>query len=104
VPKLFHNVTPYRGNHWLELNLVGTVDSRDSCGARVIATIGHTKLLREVTCGSTSFASWNDPTVHYGLGRHQTVSKVEIVWPSGRKRTLLDVRPDRVLRLIEPRQ
>ena len=104
MPRLFHNVTPYDRTHWLEIDTVGTVSNRDGCGARVVARVDGAELLREVMCGSTSFASWSDPTLHFGLGEHDTVSELRIRWPSGRTQVLRDVPADRLLRIEEPRR
>src|SRR5439155_10457827 len=81
-PRLYHNVTPITGNHWLEVRTVGTSSNRDGCGARVTLTAGTAKLLREVLCGSVSLASGADPTVHFGVVTATTVT-LTVLWPSG---------------------
>lgn len=62
---------------WLE----GSASNRSAIGARVEAQVGDRKLLREVR-GSSSYASFNDPRIHLGLG-DSTKADVRILWPSG---------------------
>src|SRR5207237_8853285 len=62
-PHLYQNVTPFKGNRWLEVNTVGTVSNRDGCGARIVVTAGRAHLTREVLCGSTSVSSGADKVV-----------------------------------------
>jgi hypothetical protein len=57
--------------------------SRDACGARVVATIGARRLLREHRCGE-GLAAQNSAWVHFGLGAAARVDGLQIRWPSGR--------------------
>jgi hypothetical protein len=96
-PHLFRNVTPLHGNRWLEVRTVGTVSNRDGCGARLLATAGGVTQVREILCAQ------NEQTAQFGLGRASTVSKLEIIWPSGIRQTLRAVATDRYLTVTEPR-
>ncbi|HEX2293995.1 MAG TPA: CRTAC1 family protein [Actinomycetota bacterium] len=102
-PILYRNVTPRGPRHWLEVDLVGTSSNRDGCGARLVATVGRTKLLRQVFCGSVGLGGGSDTVVHFGLGRARRVDSLRIVWPSGRVQTLRDVAADRLLEVEERR-
>jgi hypothetical protein len=104
LPHLFRNVTPYRGNHWLEVDTIGTVSNRDGCGARLIVSLKGAPLLRQVMCGSTSLASWSDKRVHYGLGRATRIAKLVIDWPSGIRQEFRNLPVDRVVKVVEPRR
>jgi hypothetical protein len=42
-----------------------------------------------------SYLSQNDLRLHFGLGKHARVDKVEVTWPSGAKETLANVPVDR---------
>ena len=99
-PHLYENVTPFDGNHWLEVRTVGTVSNRDGCGARVVVTVARAKLVREVECGSTSVSSSADKVVHFGLG-HATNVKLTITWPSGIRQTIEHPRVDRLMTVTE---
>jgi hypothetical protein len=103
IPRLLRNVTDYDGNHWLEVRLAGTKSNRDACGASATATVGRARLLRVVSCGSTSLASFDDLVLHFGLGGVDRVAALEIRWPSGTRQVLRDLAVDRLLTVTEPR-
>jgi len=80
VPVLLRNVTQ-NGNHWVGFQLIGAPKSpRDATGATMYLTAGGMRQRGDVLSGG-SFASNNDPRVHFGLGRSTHVDGVEIHWP-----------------------
>lgn len=82
VPALLRNVNADK-NHWVGLKLIGgPKNPRDAVGATVYLTAGGIKQRADVLSGG-SFASSNDPRVHFGLADSVKVDKVEIHWPSG---------------------
>jgi enediyne biosynthesis protein E4 len=102
TPHLYENVTPFRGNKWLEVNTVGTVSNRDGCGASLVVTAGRAKLTREVLCGSTSVSSGPDKVVHFGLGHLKRIT-LKITWPSGTSQTYRKLKLNRLVTLKEPK-
>jgi enediyne biosynthesis protein E4 len=82
--------------HWLAVTLRGTRSNRDGLGARVRVN-GQTRYA--TTAGS--YLSANDKRLHFGLGSAQSAS-LEVLWPSGRRQTLRDVRADQFLEVCEP--
>jgi hypothetical protein len=70
------------GNHWIGLDLRGTVSNRSAIGARVWLTSGGRTQMQELAA-ATGFRSENSLTMHFGLGASTTVSRVLIRWPSG---------------------
>jgi hypothetical protein len=102
APRLYRNITPMVGRHWLQVDTVGTVSNRDGCGARLVLTVRRQSMLRQVACGSTSVSSSSDATVHFGLGRARVASRLVITWPSGIRQVLRDVRADRRITVTEP--
>jgi enediyne biosynthesis protein E4 len=81
VPVLLRNVNADK-NHWLGLQLVGGAGSpRDGVGATVYVTAGGIRQRGDVISGG-SYASSNDPRVHFGLGDATKIDGVEIHWPS----------------------
>jgi hypothetical protein len=87
-------------NHWISFQLEGTKCNRLALNARVIATAGDLVQTGEVLSGG-SYLSQNDLRVHLGLGSHDRVDKVEILWPDGAKQTFADVGADRFYRVTE---
>ena len=102
-PRLYRNVTPRRGHHWLEVDTVGTISNADGCGATLVARVRDARLLRQVSCGSTSLASGSDATVHLGLGNAGRVRQLRIRWPSGTVQTRKGITADRLITVREPR-
>lgn len=103
VPRLYHNETPRRGAHWLQVDTVGTLSNRDGCGALLLLKVDRkTRLIREVFCGSISLGSGSDPTVHFGLGAARRVPRVTILWPSGVNQVLRNVNVDQRITVTEP--
>ena len=87
-------------NAWLTLKLLGTHSNRDAIGARVKVTTGDLTQIREVRSGS-SYLSQNDMRLHFGLGKHRQVDRVEIRWPSGLQEQLEGVKANQILTLVE---
>lgn len=101
-PVLLRNDT--KGGHWLTLRLIGTKSNRDAIGARVIAHAGG-KVQYHYLRGGGSYLSVSDRRIHLGLGEATTVDRIEIIWPSGTRQQMQDVRPvDRFLTIREPEE
>ena len=43
----------------------------------------------------------SDPRVHFGLGKNEKISEIQIRWPSGLTQILKDVAADRILTIEE---
>jgi enediyne biosynthesis protein E4 len=92
---LLHNTTK-NAHHWLAVKTIGGKSNRDGIGARVRVRAGGRDQVREVRT-SGSYASSNDPRVHFGLGAAPRVESLEVRWPSGALQTFTDVPLDRVV-------
>jgi hypothetical protein len=88
--QLFRNTG--NSNHWLELDLQGTVSNRDGVGAKVLITAGGVTQLREQNGGIHRW-SQNDPRMHVGLAGN-TTADIIITWPSGIVDTFTNVPAD----------
>jgi hypothetical protein len=84
------------GNHWLCITLRGTRSNRDGYGARVSVN-GQTRF----ASSAGSYICANDKRLHFGLGSAAKAS-VEVLWPSGAKQVLNDVRANQFLEVREP--
>lgn len=83
-PTLLRNVSKNR-HHWVEYKLIGGPKSpRDAVGAAVFLSTGKLAQRGDVLSGG-SFASSNDPRVHFGLGDATSVDSLEIHWPDGKQ-------------------
>jgi hypothetical protein len=82
------------GNHWVSFQLEGVKSNRLALNARVRIFAGDLIQMGEITSGG-SYLSQNDLRLHFGLGLHDHIDKVEILWPSGMKESLSQLRSDR---------
>lgn len=89
-------------NHWLHINLEGSISNRDGSGARVTAVAGGMTQVRELFLGGQGWASQGSPTVEFGLGSATLVNTLTIRWPSGSVQTLSNVTVDRLITVSEP--
>jgi tetratricopeptide (TPR) repeat protein len=96
---LLHNQLASR-NHSLTLALEGTASNHDAVGARVAVTVfGHTQVAARL--GGGSYLSASDYRFHFGLGPAQTVDRVEVTWPTGRRDCYQGLAADAEYRLRE---
>lgn len=94
--EVWHNVTA-NDNHWLDLKLVGSRSNRDGIGARVQVGTQYNDMTSAVSYASSALVP-----VHFGLGTNRTAPQIEILWPSGTRQTLVDVKADQFLVVHEP--
>jgi hypothetical protein len=97
-PQLFHNTG--NANHWLGIDLIGTVSPRDPIGAKVFVTAGGRTQLREQNSG-THRTGQDMRRLHFGLAAAKVVDLLEIRWPSGIVQKLSSVKADQILRVVE---
>lgn len=98
-PRLLINRTR-NGNHWLTITLVGTVDNRDGLGAVISIQTANGKRYNHATT-AVGYNSSSDKRVHFGLGDAAVVDRIDIRWPSGHQQTLMHVKADQVLTVIQ---
>jgi enediyne biosynthesis protein E4 len=92
-PTLLRNINPDR-HHWLEFHLVGAAKSpRDAVGASIFVTAGGITQRGDILSGG-SFASSNDPRVHFGLDDAVRVDHAEIHWPDRTHESVRVPEPD----------
>ncbi len=70
------------GNHWLQVNLVGTTSNRLGMGARVHVSTGSLLQVRHVSGGAGN-QSQSATGAQFGLGSVTSLSLLEVRWPSG---------------------
>ena len=87
-------------NHWASFGLTATKGSPLALNARVRVTAGDLVQLDEIRSGG-SYLSQNDLRLHFGLGSHDRMDKVQVFWPSGEKEVLTNLPADRYYSLRE---
>ena len=87
-------------NHWLGLSLVGSGGPASAIAAKVtVETATRTQVA--VNQWATSYLSFNDPRMHFGLGKDSVVEQLEIRWPDGTTQVLTDVAGDQYLTVVQ---
>ncbi len=94
----FENGFPRK--HYLTVSLKGTASNRQGIGARLTATVGGQRLVRELFPHNT-FRSQLPNQVHFGLGDATRVERLTIRWPSGKVQELTDLAADRHVLISE---
>ena len=78
---LLRNETGTQHN-WVRIKTVGVISSRDGIGTRVILTAGGHTQAQEVSRGA-SYLSSHDGRLHFGVGAHAVIDRLEVRWQSG---------------------
>jgi hypothetical protein len=96
--QLFHNKG--NTNHWLEIDLQGTLSNRNGIGTIIELEAGEVTQIKSQGGGMHSF-SQNHQRIHFGLGHNTKVDRLTIQWPSGVVQELREVAADQILKIIE---
>jgi len=90
-------------NDMLRVKLVGTRSNRDGIGAKVTLTTNRGLRQFAMVKSGSSYLSQSELPLTFGLGKPEgdTVLKLEIVWPSGRRETIQGIKPDQFLTVEE---
>ena len=89
------------GNHYLIVDLQGTVSNRDGIGARLTLTTPDGVVRTAETRSGSSHGGGDDRAAYFGLGPNTTVATLEIRWPSGTRQTLTGLAADQRLSVTE---
>ena len=96
--QLFKNVG--NENHWLEIDLEGTISNRDGIGSRVFVTTDNISQVREQK-GGLHYRSQDSQIIHFGLGQHEQVDSITVHWPSGIIQEMKNILADQIIRIVE---
>jgi enediyne biosynthesis protein E4 len=94
--RVFRNDATLPGSHWLMVH--PETGGRDATGAQITLTVEGRKLVRIAQPGY-SYASSNDPRVHFGLGSATQVESMEVLWADGSREAFGVPFVDRVVRI-----
>src|SRR5277367_1352548 len=100
--KLFRNDNGNQ-NDVLKVKTIGTRSNRDGIGAKVTVKTSKGQRLFEMVKDGSSYLSQSELPLTFGLGKpdgDKTVS-LEIVWPSGRKESVTNIKPNQFITLEE---
>ena len=94
--EIWQNVSP-ESNAWLLLRLIGCKSNRDGIGAEVRLGTQSNQMTTAVGYASSSHFG-----VHFGTGASKRADQLEIMWPSGIRQLLTNVRTRQILTVREP--
>jgi len=75
------------GHHWLRVQLEGSRANRSAIGA-VIELVAGDLVLRRQVMPTRSYLSQVELPVTFGLGRHESVDALNILWPDGQRQSV----------------
>jgi len=87
-------------NHWIAIKARGKESNSFGVGARVRITTTTRTQIKEIG-NAGSYLSSSDLRLYFGLGNERIVKSLEIMWPSGKKQILTNLKGDRMLLLEE---
>lgn len=94
--EVWKNISPVQ-NNWIIFRLVGTKSNRDGIGTEIRLLDQYNTMTTSVGYASSSYSG-----VHFGLGKAEKLDTVEILWLSGTKQVLKDVKVNQILEVVEP--
>ncbi len=87
-------------NHWLDIQLLGTVSNRDAVGARVTLVSGDLTQIAEVH-GGRGYQGYHGSRLHFGLGDRTRIDRVHVRWPGTDGEIFEGIEIDRLVTLTQ---
>jgi hypothetical protein len=84
------------GNHWLGVTLEGSKGLSSGMGAYLTVMAGGKSQVL-VNQWSMGYLSNNDPRLHVGLGKEETIERLTVTWPDGSEQEFKDLKADRYI-------
>jgi len=94
-PTILRNETA-GGRHWLGLRLQGIQANRDGIGSHIAVIAGEMRQYAEVHSGR-GYQSHSGTRLHFGLGSHEKVDRIEVQWLGGGRDVLENVPADQFI-------
>jgi hypothetical protein len=90
-------------NDVLRVKLIGTKSNRDAIGAKVTLSAISGVTLSRMVKGGSSYLSQSELPLTFGLGKPGNAKSLhlQIVWPSGRKESIADAKPNQFVTIQE---
>jgi hypothetical protein len=87
-------------NHWLKVRLRGVKSNRQGIGAKVRLVAGKLRFYTEMGAGG-SYLSQHFSEIHFGLGAHESIDRLELLWPSGIRQVFEGLPANRLIEIVE---
>ncbi len=90
-------------NDMLRVRTIGTRSNRDGIGAKVTVKSNEGVRITKMVKTGSSYLSQSEMPLTFGLGKPEggKLASLEIVWPSGKKESILDIKPNQFITLKE---
>ncbi|MHC4760065.1 MAG: CRTAC1 family protein, partial [Planctomycetota bacterium] len=98
-PTILRNDTE-NDNHWIQIHLKGVKTNKDGVGARVNVVCGDLVQVDEVHSG-LSYQGHYGSILHFGLGKHKKIDRIEVKWLGGKTDILQSQAVDQRLTITE---
>ena len=98
---LISNLSEQKKIRYLKVKLIGTASNRDGLGAKVTVRAGSQSYTK-VHDGQSGYLSQSLYPLYFGLDDADTIDRIEVLWPSGRKQLVAG--PVEVNALIEVKE
>jgi enediyne biosynthesis protein E4 len=86
------------GNNWIGISLKGKSGPASAVGALVTVITSEKKQVL-INQPANAYLSWNDPRIHVGLGKANTIDSIEISWQGGKKEVIKKVPLNQYIRI-----
>ena len=87
-------------SNYLRVKIIGTRSNRDGIGTSVRLTSGDSVQQQIVRTGG-SYCSQSEMTLTFGLGKNETVTHLEILWPSGEIDRYVELEANQLIEVVE---
>jgi hypothetical protein len=98
--RLLLNTVPNRG-HWLMVHPEGTKTNRSAYGSVVELIRKDGTSFKHLVRGDGSYLASNDPRVHFGLGKHADIDRIQVYWLAGECESWKQTTADTIVNLKE---
>lgn len=93
---VYENKSNTKENNYLKIRLKGKKGNINGLGSKIkVGTDKNHQFYEHFL--SRGYESSVDPTIHFGLGKHQMANRVEIWWPDGSYQIMQDVTSNQLL-------
>jgi hypothetical protein len=93
---IYENRVVPRENHFLKINLKGTVTNPFGLGSIVLVKTNGIIQKQELTL-TRGYQSSVPATIHFGVGKSTVIDEITIIWPDGKRQVLQNVGADQTL-------
>ncbi len=84
----------------ITVSLMGTESNRYGVGAKLTVIAGDLLQVKELAL-MRGYMSTDEPILHFGLGEHDRIDKLEVLWPSGKRQLFEGLETNRHYRIKE---